>query len=230
MAELTSGDVNVEMGESVETSAANKNRTYLALKRVFDMVFSAVVIVICIIPSLILCIAIRLESPGNPIYAQDRVKGIKPDGSLDIFKMYKFRSMYKDADNMLEKLKAQNEADGPIFKMKNDPRVTKIGKFIRKHSIDEFPQFLNVFIGQLSLVGPRPPRPNEVEQYTAKQMKRLTVKQGLTGPWQTSSRSNSSFEEMVDFDLEYIETQSVATDLKFIVKTVKTMIVGEGAY
>ena len=222
---------NVRVEEArAERVRVGDSASYLFLKRAFDILFSSAVIAITFIPSLILCIAIRLESPGNPIYAQERVRGIKPDGSLDTFKMYKFRSMYKDADAMLESLASQNEADGPIFKMKDDPRVTKIGKFIRKHSIDEFPQFINVFLGQLTIVGPRPPRPHEVEQYNAKAMRRLEVKQGLTGPWQTSSRSDSSFDEMVDLDLEYIENRSVYNDVMFIVRTVKTVIVGDGAY
>lgn len=213
-----------------EKEHVNNSMPYLFLKRLFDIVFSGAVIIVAFIPSLILCLAIRLESPGCPIYAQDRVRGINPDGSLDVFKMYKFRSMHKDADNMLKDLEDQNEADGPLFKIKDDPRVTKIGKFIRKHSIDEFPQFLNVFAGQLTLVGPRPPRPHEVEQYDEKALKRLEVKPGLTGPWQTSSRSDSSFEDMVELDLEYIRNRSIATDIKFILKTVGTMIDGEGAY
>ena len=120
---------------------------YRAVKRAFDIVFSGAVLVVIAVPSLVLAAAIRLESEGSPFYSQIRVGRTRPDGSLTTFRMWKFRSMYKDADERLAELREQNEIAGAMFKMKNDPRVTKIGKFIRKHSIDEFPQFLNVFLG-----------------------------------------------------------------------------------
>ena len=124
---------------------------YRAVKRAFDVVFSGAVLVVIAIPSLVLAALIRLESEGNPFYSQIRVGQTRPDGSLSTFRMWKFRSMYRDADERLAELKEQNEIAGAMFKMKEDPRVTKIGKFIRKHSIDEFPQFLNVFLGQIPL-------------------------------------------------------------------------------
>ena len=127
---------------------------YRAVKRAFDIVFSGCVLAVIAVPSLVLAAAIRLESEGNPFYSQIRVGRTRSDGSLTTFRMWKFRSMYRDADQRLAELKEQNEIAGAMFKMKNDPRVTKIGKFIRKHSIDEFPQFLNVFLGQMSVVGP----------------------------------------------------------------------------
>ena len=126
---------------------------YRTVKRAFDIVFSGVVLVVIAIPSLVLAALIRLESEGSPFYSQIRVGQTRPDGSLTTFRMWKFRSMYKDADERLAELKGQNEIAGAMFKMKEDPRVTKIGRFIRKHSIDEFPQFLNVFLGQMSVVG-----------------------------------------------------------------------------
>ena len=135
---------------------------YRAMKRMFDILFSGAALVLIAIPSLVLAAAIRLESEESPFYSQIRVGRTRSDGSLTTFRMWKFRSMYRDADERLAELKEQNEIAGAMFKMKNDPRVTKIGKFIRKHSIDEFPQFLNVFLGQMSVVGPRPPLPNEV--------------------------------------------------------------------
>ena len=141
---------------------------YRAVKRTFDIVFSGAVLVVIAIPSLVLAALIRLESEGSPFYSQIRVGRTLSDGSLTTFRMWKFRSMYRDADERLAELKEQNEIAGAMFKMKNDPRVTKIGKFIRKHSIDEFPQFLNVFLGQMSVVGPRPPltyHPWPVDQY-----------------------------------------------------------------
>lgn len=144
----------------------NSRLAYRTAKRAFDIVFSGCVLVVIAIPSLVLAAAIRLESEGNPFYSQIRVGQTHRDGSLSTFRMWKFRSMFKDADERLAELKGQNEIAGAMFKMKEDPRVTKIGKFIRKHSIDEFPQFLNVFLGQMSVVGPRPPLPNEVAEYT----------------------------------------------------------------
>lgn len=124
---------------------------YRAVKRAFDIVFSGAVLVVIAVPSMVLAAFIRLESEGSPFYSQIRVGQTRPDGSLTTFRMWKFRSMYRDADERLAELKEQNEIAGAMFKMKNDPRVTKIGKFIRKHSIDEFPQFLNVFMGQIPL-------------------------------------------------------------------------------
>lgn len=138
--------------------------------------------------------------------------------------------MYKDADKRLAELQHLNEADGPLFKIKDDPRVTKIGKFIRKHSLDELPQFLNCFLGQLSTVGPRPALPNEVNKYDSKAMKRLSVKPGITGFWQVRGRSDLTFDEMVDLDLLYIKERSIKTDLWLIIKTIRVVLTGGGAY
>lgn len=202
---------------------------YRAVKRAFDIVFSGAVLIVIAIPSLLLAVAIRLESEGSPFYSQIRVGQTRPDGSLTTFRMWKFRSMYKDADERLAELKEQNEIAGAMFKMREDPRVTKIGKFIRKHSIDEFPQFLNVFLGQMSVVGPRPPLPNEVAEYTENDLQRLVVKPGITGWWQVTDRSDTDFDGMLRRDLEYISTRSVGTDLKIIALTVIEVISGNGA-
>ena len=202
---------------------------YRFAKRAFDIVFSLAAIAALLIPSIVLCAAIRLESPGNPIYSQKRVGRIGRDGQVRTFDMYKFRSMSADADERLAELADLNEADGPLFKIKDDPRVTRIGRFIRKHSIDELPQFLNCLAGQLSCVGPRPPLPSEVAQYDGRAMRRLSVKPGLTGYWQVSGRSDTTFEDMVDMDLAYIEERSFLVDLKVIAKTVVTMLDGKGA-
>lgn len=199
---------------------------YRAIKRAFDIVFSGCVLAVIVIPSLILAAAIRLESAGNPFYSQIRVGQTHRDGSLSTFRMWKFRSMYKDADERLEELKEQNEIAGAMFKMKDDPRVTRIGRFIRKHSIDEFPQFLNVFLGQMSVVGPRPPLPNEVAEYTEYDLQRLAVKPGITGWWQVTDRNDTDFDGMVRRDLEYIAKRCVATDLKIVALTVVEMITG----
>ena len=199
---------------------------YRAVKRTFDIVFSGAVIVVIAIPSLVLAALIRLESEGSPFYSQIRVGRTRPDGSLTTFRMWKFRSMYKDADERLAELKEQNGIAGAMFKMRDDPRVTKIGKFIRKHSIDEFPQFLNVFLGQMSVVGPRPPLPNEVAEYTEYDLQRLAVKPGITGWWQVTDRNDTDFDGMVRRDLEYIAKRGVATDLKIVALTVVEMITG----
>ena len=202
---------------------------YRAVKRAFDIVFSSAALAIIAIPSLVLAAAIRLESEGNPFYSQIRVGQTHLDGSLSTFRMWKFRSMYKDADERLAELKEQNEIAGAMFKMKEDPRVTKIGRFIRKHSIDEFPQFLNVFLGQMSVVGPRPPLPNEVAEYTEYDLQRLAVKPGITGWWQVTDRNSTGFDGMVRRDLEYIATRGVMTDFKIIALTVIEVITGKDA-
>lgn len=202
---------------------------YRVVKRAFDIVFSGCVLAFIAVPSLVLAAAIRLESEGNPFYSQIRVGQTHRDGSLSTFRMWKFRSMYKDADERLADLKEQNEIAGAMFKMREDPRVTKIGKFIRKHSIDEFPQFLNVFLGQMSVVGPRPPLPNEVAEYTEYDLQRLAVKPGITGWWQVTERNSTGFDGMVRRDLEYIANRGIFTDLKIVVLTVIEVITGKGA-
>lgn len=201
---------------------------YRAIKRAFDIVFSGCVLAVIAVPSLVLAAAIRLESEGNPFYSQIRVGQTHRDGSLSTFRMWKFRSMYRDADERLAELKGQNEIAGAMFKMRDDPRVTKIGKFIRKHSIDEFPQFVNVFLGQMSVVGPRPPLPNEVAEYTEYDLQRLAVKPGITGWWQVTDRNDTDFDGMVRRDLEYIARRGVVTDLKIVLLTVVEMITGGG--
>ena len=207
----------------------NSRLAYRTAKRAFDIVFSGCVLAVIAIPSLVLAAAIRLESEGNPFYSQIRVGQTHRDGSLSTFRMWKFRSMFKDADKRLVELKGQNEIAGAMFKMRDDPRVTRIGKFIRKHSIDEFPQFLNVFLGQMSVVGPRPPLPNEVAEYTEFDLQRLAVKPGITGWWQVTERNSTGFAGMVRRDLEYIAKRGPVTDLKIVVLTVIEVITGKGA-
>lgn len=202
---------------------------YRLVKRAFDIAFSACVITVALVPSALLCLAIRLETPGCPIYGQKRVGRIGPDGRPREFTMWKFRSMVKDADAMKADLLEMNEVEGPMFKIADDPRVTRIGKFIRRHSIDEFPQFVNVLLGQMSVVGPRPPLPDEVAEYDAWAMQRLAVKPGLTGPWQVGGRSDVDFDDMVRLDLGYIARRSVRTDLLIILQTVAVIFTGRGA-
>lgn len=227
---MSDSDANVRYKAMQSIKDWDRTRlAYRTVKRAFDIVFSGCVLAIIAIPSLVLAAAIRLESEGNPFYSQIRVGQNHRDGSLSTFRMWKFRSMYKDADERLAELKEQNEIAGAMFKMKDDPRVTRIGKFIRKHSIDEFPQFLNVFLGQMSVVGPRPPLPNEVAEYTEYDLQRLAVKPGITGWWQVTERNSTGFDGMVRRDLEYIANRGIFTDLKIVVLTVIEVITGKGA-
>lgn len=227
---MSGGEVSVRYKAMQAVKDWDRTRlAYRTVKRTFDIVFSGCVLAVIALPSLVLAAAIRLESEGSPFYSQIRVGQTRPDGSLTTFRMWKFRSMYKDADERLAELKEQNEIAGAMFKMREDPRVTKIGKFIRKHSIDEFPQFVNVFLGQMSVVGPRPPLPNEVAEYTEYDLQRLAVKPGITGWWQVTDRNSTGFDGMVQRDLEYIAKRGVITDLKIVILTVFEVITGKGA-
>lgn len=202
---------------------------YLIIKRVFDICFSLFVVIVLLVPALILCLIIRFDSPGFPLYSQKRIGKIDRNGHSRTFTMWKFRSMCKGADSMLGNLSDKNEVKGPMFKMSQDPRVTRVGRFIRKHSIDELPQFLNVISGDMSVVGPRPPLPGEVEQYDEWAMQRLTVKPGITGPWQVGGRSNVDFDDMVRLDLGYIAKRSLHTDLVLVAQTIAVIFSGMGA-
>lgn len=205
---------------------------YRAVKRAFDLVASGAAIAVLLVPGLVLSAVICVKSPGaGPLYSQVRVGRLRKDGSYRTFRMWKFRSMVPDADEQLAGLRHLNEADGPLFKIKDDPRVIPgVGAFIRKHSIDELPQLLNVFQGDMSLVGPRPALPGEVLQYDERAKRRLTVKSGCGGAWQAGLRSDSTFEEMVTLDLEYIEKSGPLYDLGLIVSTLRAMLGGKGAY
>ena len=199
---------------------------YRFIKRLFDVVASSVAVVILSPVFLIIAIAIKINDPAGPVfYTQTRVgKDGKP------FKMFKFRSMVTNADELLERLGDQNEVEGAMFKMKDDPRITKVGKFIRKYSLDELPQLLNVVGGSMSIVGPRPPLPFEVEEYTDYDRQRLMVKPGATGMWQVGGRNALSFDQMVELDLTYINERSIWLDLKIMFETVKVMIKPNAAY
>lgn len=205
---------------------------YRFVKRAFDIVTSSAAIVVLLVPGAVLSAVICIKSPGaGPFYSQIRVGRLRKDGTYKLFRMWKFRSMIPHADAMLKDLKVCNEADGPLFKIKEDPRIIPgVGRFIRKHSLDELPQLLNVFIGDMSLIGPRPPLPREVVQYDSRARRTLASKPGCGGVWQISSRSDSSFTEKVDMDLDYIERSSVGLDLALIAGTVRQMFTGGGAY
>ena len=201
---------------------------YLVAKRLIDVIGSIVGVVLTIPFICIVGIAIKLEAKSlkaKVFFVQERVG---KDGKL--FKMIKFRSMQEDAEEQLKNLLHKNEIKGAMFKMKNDPRVTRVGKFIRKTSIDELPQFFNVLIGDMSLVGPRPPLMREVVQYSEMDKARLLVKPGITGLWQVTVRNNADFDAMVKLDLKYIKQLSIKNDLKIIFKTVVAVVNPNGAY
>ncbi|KRM94877.1 priming glycosyl transferase [Liquorilactobacillus aquaticus DSM 21051] len=198
---------------------------YRTLKRVGDFVFSLGGLVVLSPLFLVVALLIKLEDHGTVFYKQKRLgRGGK------VFYMYKFRSMCMDADEKLAELKKYNEVDGAMFKLKHDPRVTRVGHFIRKTSIDELPQLCNVLMGHMSLVGPRPPLPNEVAQYSDYDKQRLYVTPGCTGLWQVSGRNEVGFKEMVALDLKYIQKSNLLYDLAIILRTIKIMIVPNGAY
>lgn len=198
---------------------------YHSMKRLFDIVAATCGIVILSPLMIIITVLIKAEDHGPVFYKQVRVG---KNGKT--FKMYKFRSMFVNADKILDRLKDQNDVDGPMFKMKDDPRVTKIGHFIRKHSLDELPQFLNVLKGDMSLVGPRPPLPSEVAEYSEYDKQRLFVTPGCTGLWQATERNEVGFNEMVQLDIEYIQKASFSFDLWIIWKTVEIIIKPNGSY
>ncbi|WP_414601713.1 sugar transferase [Limosilactobacillus reuteri] len=195
------------------------------MKRLFDIVAATCGIIILSPLMIVIAVLIKVEDHGPIFYKQVRVG---KNGKT--FKMYKFRSMFINADKMLDKLKEQNDVDGPMFKMKDDPRVTKIGHFIRKHSLDELPQFFNVLKGDMSLVGPRPPLPSEVEEYSEYDKQRLFVIPGCTGLWQATERNEVGFNEMVQLDIQYIQRASFTFDLWIIWKTVGIVIKPNGSY
>ena len=198
----------------------------LIIKRLIDVICSLIAIIILIPFFLIVSVLIVLEDGWPVLYVQQRV-GINGR----IFNFYKFRSMRRGADRLKDHLMEQNEStDGVIFKMKHDPRITRVGRFLRRFSIDETPQFFNVLAGDLSLVGPRPPLPSEVAQYTLEERKRLHVKPGLTCLWQIGGRSEIPFEQQVRLDMEYIHSRSIWQDVRIMLKTIPAVLFGRGAY
>jgi len=191
-------------------------KNYWAIRRTQDIMLSAAALLVLWPVMLIVALAVWADSPGaSPIFAQDRVGR---DGKL--FRFYKFRSMIPNAEEKLEQLLQQNEMQGPAFKIKDDPRITRVGRFIRKTSLDELPQLWNILKGDMSIVGPRPPLPREVAEYGPYEMQRLLVTPGLTCYWQIQPRRNDmSFDEWVELDIRYIRESSFRTDWKIIFKT-----------
>ena len=203
----------------------NKSQAYKCLKRFLDIVLSGIAL-ICLSPVfLFTAIAIRLEDGGPAIFTQQRA-----GKDMQVFNMYKFRSMYVNADEKMAELLKDNEQAGHAFKIKNDPRITKVGRFIRRVSIDELPQLINIIKGDMSIVGPRPILTFQMEECNEYEKQRVIVKPGLTCYWQIGGRANIKWNEWVELDLNYIEDMSLWTDLKIILKTIPAVFDNEGAY
>lgn len=204
----------------------NNNKLYLVSKRIIDIIFSLLGIILLFPICIIIAFLIKLEDrKGSVIFKQVRVG---ENGKT--FRIYKFRSMITNAEELKLLLVHQNEASGPVFKMKQDPRVTKFGRLIRKTSLDELPQLINVLKGEMTLVGPRPPLPEEVEKYSSYEMQRLRVTPGLTCYWQVNGRSNISFEQWIEMDLKYINERNLFLDIKLIYKTIFVLFGSRNAY
>lgn len=199
----------------------DSKRLYCTIRRGQDIFFSLLALIVLAIPMLIVALVIWIDSPGaSPIFSQDRVGR---DGR--VFKFYKFRSMVPNAEAKLHEVLEQNEMDGPVFKMKNDPRITRVGRFIRKTSIDELPQLINILKGDMSIVGPRPALPREVAEYTDYEKQRLYVTPGLTCYWQIQpNRNELTFDEWMDLDIKYIRDRSFWLDWKLIFLTIVAVL------
>jgi len=195
----------------------------LFFKRVFDTVFSVLAVILISPLLLALAIAIKLDSPGPVFYTSERIgkKGV-------VFRCIKFRTMVMDADTRRAEIMHMNERDGVLFKISNDPRITRLGRFLRKYSLDELPQFFNVLIGDMSIVGPRPPLAGEVRKYDLSHLRRLDVTPGITGLWQVQGRQDPSFASYVSLDVTYIENWSIWLDFKIIMRTIAVVFSGTG--
>ena len=220
--EFISHDDKIRIDKSIETESyqGGENKIYNICKRLIDIFGSIFGLILFSPVFLIVAILIKIEDPkGKVFFGQERC-GKYPT----TFKMYKFRSMVHNAEELLEQLQDKNEMNGPVFKIKDDPRITKVGKFIRKTSIDELPQLINVLKGDMSFVGPRPALIKEVEQYNSYQMQRLSVKPGITCYWQVSGRNNIDFDEWVELDLKYIRERNLWLDIKLIFMTIPALL------
>lgn len=203
----------------------NDTKFYLVTKRLMDIIGSVIGLILTSPILLLVAVLIKLEDPKGPIMFSQERNGVYPK----TFRMYKFRSMYVDAEERLQELMHLNEQTGPAFKMKDDPRITRVGKFIRKTSLDELPQLINVLKGDMSIVGPRPAIPREVKLYNDYQMQRLLVKPGITCIWQVSGRNHIGFEDWVELDIQYIKTRNLWLDIKLILMTIPALLGDETA-
>ncbi|MGN0106806.1 MAG: sugar transferase [Hominilimicola sp.] len=221
---MLSQEANEKKENVIITSEDLHKPVYEFVKRIFDVIFSSLALVI--LSPVFLITAIAVKTDGGPVFYTQKRAG----KNNKVFNMYKFRSMCLNAENLQEDLMKCNEMDGPVFKMKDDPRITKVGKFIRKYSIDELPQLVNILKGEMSIVGPRPPLLREVEQYNDYQMQRLLVKPGLTCFWQAYGRSALSFADWMDMDMKYIKRRNLRLDAWLIARTMYAVIFKRGAY
>lgn len=194
-------------------------------KRGFDLAATLTLLALLAVPMLVIALWVKLDSPGPVIFRQTRI-----GRAGEPFRMMKFRSMVVDAETQLTKLDVKNEGNGPLFKLRDDPRVTRFGRFIRRHSLDELPQLFNVLGGSMSLIGPRPPLPQEVERYDKFAHRRLLIKPGITGLWQVSGRSDLSWDDSIKLDLYYVENWSMIQDLIILIRTVGAVATRNGAY
>lgn len=224
--EVREKNINNVKIKQLDQHSIDSRVMYRLWKRMFDFVASLTALIILSPIFLIIAVAIKVDDPrGSVFYSQKRVGR---NGRL--FEMFKFRSMQADADKKLNELLKFNEIEGAMFKMKDDPRITRVGKFIRKYSLDELPQLFNVLLGSMALVGPRPPLQREVSKYTAYDKQRLMVVPGCTGLWQVSGRNDLNFNEMVELDIQYIEKSSFHYDVWIMIRTVWIMIHPNQAY
>jgi lipopolysaccharide/colanic/teichoic acid biosynthesis glycosyltransferase len=228
---MTTSPTTITLARPVEAipppvlSASSRPHGSLVAKAVLDRTAAAVLLLLLAVPIALLCVAIRLDSSGPAVFRQTRV-GLRGRR----FTIYKLRSMTVGAEGRLDELRHHNESAGPLFKMRRDPRVTRVGRFIRTTSLDELPQLWNVLRGEMSLVGPRPALPEEVATYSDRERRRLAVKPGITGLWQVSGRSRLSWETTVDLDLSYVDSWSVRTDLVLLARTVRAVVTRDGAH
>ena len=221
----TNAENNIQETKQPAMVQVQSKPVYEFFKRCFDITFSVIALLVLFVPLCVVALIIVIDSPGaSPIYVQKRVGKNGKE-----FRFYKFRSMVPDAESMLDSLLDRNEMEGPAFKIKEDPRITKFGRIIRRACIDELPQLLNIIKGDMSFVGPRPPLPREVEMYDEYQMQRLSVIPGLTCYWQVQPDRNSiSFDDWMECDMRYIRERSLKTDIRIMLKTVCTVFSMEG--
>lgn len=225
LAEIDHRTDEIHLSTNILKECVRNRKLYYIAKRIFDFTLSLIALAVLSPLFLILSLLIFIDDPhGSPFFTQRRV------GRNDrYFKFYKFRTMVVNAESMLNDLQEQNEKDGPVFKIKNDPRITRIGKFLRRTSLDELPQLINILKGDMSIVGPRPALPREVEKYSPVHLQRLLIKPGLTCYWQASrNRDDISFDEWMELDLKYIRDQSFWLDIKLIFRTFMVILTGQG--
>ncbi len=223
--ELLTEPASSMIEDSIDSPAVEKKRTFDIFKRFTDIAVASLILLLLLPVIPIIVILIKLDSPGPVLFRQKRVG--KSGREFDFFK---FRSMHTGAENVIASLRPLSGVDGPVFKLKEDPRVTSTGRFLRRSSLDELPQLLNVLKGDMSIVGPRPNLPSEVSQYLPWQRRRLDVTPGITCYWQIAGRSHIGFQEWMRLDLEYIRNRSLITDMKIMLKTIPAVIARKGAY